>query len=295
MTERASSTLDTFVSLEYKANGNPRGEGIRRSRMENRMKKFNLSLLLSILLVAQSYAAISFPVNQNGDRIPNSFTGANKVSSGQLTVSTSWFTLDVGDKIFVHVAKDNLSPLDGETNEVISVEDSLGNTYVKIKEFTNGQNKKLGGVVVAMFLATNEIATSNDTFAVTVHFSTSNVVAKAAVVQRLISDHPLVPVAEAELINDNANPSLMDIEVPDNVEHLWVRSMGLEGAWVNFFKTPAYDDWGTTGTLGGGGASNIAVAYEADIHTGPSNPSDPLAINADCVSILVVFKELVPQ
>jgi len=262
------------------------------------MRLILVGLLLSILAVAQSHAEMSFPPQ-------NSFTAVNKVSSGQLVASTTNFTLDVGDKIFVHVAKDNVSPGDGETNEVVSVEDSFGNTYVKIKEFSNGQGKKLAGVVAALFLATNiasypppepkPFATiPPESFIVTVRFSTSNVAAKTMAVQRVISRYDLEVVDFAFLANDNANPSKMDLEnVPPDVEHLWVRTMGLEGAWVNFFETPSYDDWGTIGTTGSGRASNIAVAYEADIFTGTSNPSDPIAINADSVSILVAFREII--
>ena len=253
------------------------------------MKIFLLGFLLSFLAVAQS-DAISFP-----DR--NSFTAVSKVSSGSLEASTPSFNLEKGDQIFVHVAKDNLSSGDGETNEVMSVVDSLGNIYNKIKEYSNGQGKKQAGVVTAMFLATNlnETPLVDEPFTVTVHFSTANVVAKAAAVQRVISDHPLEMVegAFAFLANDNANPGPMDLNLSSEPygEYLWVRTMGLEGDWVNFFETPSYFDWGTDGTTGGGTASNISVAYEADVSTGTSNPSDPAAINVDCVSILLAFRE----
>lgn len=259
------------------------------------MNKFLLGLLLSILAVAQSYAGMCFPPATMCFPPQNSFSAVDKVSSGQLKASTSDFTLDLGDKIFVHVAKDNVSPQDGETNEIVSVVDSLGNSYEKIKEFNNGQRKKEAGVVAAMFLASNVTPIiPGDLFTVTVQFSTDRVVAKAMAVQRVISQYPLQVVASAVLANDNANPSAMDLSGLPNAEHLWVRTMGLEGAWVNFFETVTYADWGTQGTDGSGGASNIAVAYEAGIFTGPSNPSDPLAINADCVSILVAFREVVP-
>jgi hypothetical protein len=251
------------------------------------MKIFLLGFLLSFLAMAKSYA-ISFP-----DR--NSFTAVSKVSSGSLEASTSSFNLQWGDQIFVHVAKDNLSSADGETNEVMSVVDSLGNTYKKIKEYSNGQGKKLAGVVTAIFLATNvnETPLVDEPFTVTVQFSTANVVAKAVAVQRVISDHPLEVVKSAVLANDNANPGPMDLNLSSEPygEYLWVRTMALEGDWVNFFETPSYADWGTDGTTGGGTASNISVAYEADVSTGTSNRSDPVAINVDSVSILVAFRE----
>ncbi|MGH7886913.1 MAG: hypothetical protein ACREPG_03540, partial [Candidatus Binatia bacterium] len=130
-----------------------------------------VAFLLSILAVAQSYAAMSFPVQ-------NSFSAVSKVSSGHLVASTTNFTLAVGDKIFVHVAKDNVSPGDGDNQEIMSVTDSLGNDYAKIAEYSNGQGKKLAGVVAAMFLTTNIAAYPTvppEPFTVTVRFSTSNV------------------------------------------------------------------------------------------------------------------------
>lgn len=244
--------------------------------------------LLSTLFASESIAAMSFPPG-------NSFGTVSKTSSGELRASIENFTLDAGDQIFVHVAKDNLTAQNGETSEIVNVEDSLGNVYVKIKEYTNGQRKKLAGVTAAMFVARTRTAypsASPEPFAVTVHFAASTV-AKAMVVQRVISDCQLEPVATAFLANNNANPGLIDLEVPDE-EHLWVRTMGIEGAWVNFFETAEYYDWGTLGTYGGGGASNIAVAYEADVLSGTSNPSDPTSIDADSVSILAVFGGCVP-
>jgi len=224
---------------------------------------------------------------------PNNFTRSDKVPASEIIGLMSGWDFDLKDNIIVNVAKDNVSPVDGQTNEILDVTDSFGNIYTKTAEYCLGRNKAGSGVVVAQFCARNTVVAPNTTvLQITAHFS-SSAKAKAIAGSVLKSDQPLEVVAVDVRTDINSDAGPMDLVVPD-AEHLWVRSMGKEGVHGSLTTTIWGWDWAAVGTNGSPTASNISVGTELAVVMGPSNPSNPIWLfGGDHVSIYAAYKEVV--
>src|SRR5262245_26190384 len=93
----------------------------------------------------------------------------------KITPATSWTTsgkasanASVGDLIIVAAAFDNPGTTDGDHSDVSSVTDSAGNTYTKLREYTNGNGSVSTGAVVWLgyCILTNAIVSGTTTWTV---------------------------------------------------------------------------------------------------------------------------------
>lgn len=194
--------------------------------------------------------------------------------------------------VIVQVVLDNNATVDGDNGEVTSVTDPKGNQYFKAKEFTNSQGAAGGGCTVSLWYSQLDTALEvND--AVTANFSFSPVWKGVRAGKADVAAGNSVRVtAVTDLANDAADPGSLDLSVA-NIEHLWVRFIAKEGGVGTYTRTV---DYGFTATALGSGTDDdtrIAMAGEADIFTGTTNPSDPTWTTSarDHASVLVAFEE----
>src|SRR5689334_5205062 len=191
---------------------------------------------------------------------------ANQNSLNLVTTSV----LPVGRVAVVLIAVDNNQTTDGDEGAVTSVTDSVGNTYIKAREFTNGQGAAQAGATISIWYckATSQLnsgqqitanfnnATSRDASAITAwKFDTA-------------AAGTISVAGTATLANDTADPGSMDLSLPGG-EYLWIRGTAHERPSTDTFtKTVAYaGTFDKNGTTGGGANTNITVAGEWAITT----------------------------
>jgi hypothetical protein len=202
----------------------------------------------------------------------------------------------VGQVAIIQVSTDNLTTTDGNTNDHQSVVDDAGNTYRKIREFTNGNAAAAAGATVSLWYCILAFSvTSGNT--ITITFSGS-ITAKTVggVLFNVAVDSTLEVVTNAtDLANDAADPGSMAISGLTSREYLFIRATALEradaGTWT---VTGSHISFPTslTGTTGGAAATNISPGGEYRILTGTGDTSDPTGTAVDCASIFVALREV---
>jgi hypothetical protein len=218
-------------------------------------------------------------------------SGNSKTAGTALGLTTSR-ACAAGEVLVVAVAKDNVSTTDGNTSEVTSITDAGGNTYVKAREFTNGQAGAAAGATVSLWYAKLTTALSSGA-AVTVNFSAS-ITAKAASLWAFsAAAGSAVAVQTAlDLANDAADPGSQAISGLASQEWLFVRAIASETNATTFTATASHTAIAAAATTGGAAATNIAVLGEFRILTGTADTSDPTATAVDNASVFVAFREV---
>jgi hypothetical protein len=215
-------------------------------------------------------------------------TASDKASSASITFSVG--ANNPGDVLVLTVAKDNVSTVDGNTNEVTSVTDSGGNTWTKAREFTNGQGGAAAGATVAVFFTVLQVPISS----VTINFA-SAVTAKAVSAWRFTVEAPasISVAAGADLAADGVGPGSMTLSDLVYGKYLWFRGIATESANTETWTfTTGYTAIGRAGTSGGGAATNMTVAGEFIIATDTSQTSNPTTSgNFDRASVFVALRE----
>lgn len=218
---------------------------------------------------------------------------ANDKTAGTSIVMTTTAAAEAGNVVIVVVALNNNSTVDGDNSEVASISDSAGgNTWQKLREWTNGQGTAATGATVSVWgcVVKNAIASSGT---ITANFNHSPAASAITAWEFTLSVGNTITATDGtDASDDGADPSSMNL-TPANEERLWVRGIAHEGPVADAFtKTAAYSTAFTKdGTTGGGGATNMSVCGEHDILTGTTNASDPTWTAVDHASVLVTLKE----
>ena len=196
----------------------------------------------------------------------------------------------IGSIVIVVVAKDNASTTDGNTNEITSVTDSVGNTWTKAREFCNGQGAANAGCTVAVFYSrlTSQLSVGDPQDTITANFSDSRTA--SALSAWNFSGTAISVSGGADLANDGAEPGSMSISGIPSAQYLFLRGIAVETAPI-IGLTPTTSYTALTEAAGGIGAAGLAIQGEFRILTATGDTSDPLGEVADNASVFVAFKE----
>lgn len=203
--------------------------------------------------------------------------------------------LDAGNLGVMILGTDNITTTDGNTSDHITVTDSVGNIWVKGREFTNGQGGAAAGATVSIWYT---VATTNlpTTGTITVDFNGVPTNAATATGWEFTKTAGTTIVLDGgtDVANDGAAPGSLSISSLANIEHLFIRGIADEGVTTTFTKTANYTNFTSASTAGGGGASNMSVYGEFRILTGTSSTSAPSLTTAsnDKASAMIAISEL---
>jgi len=217
----------------------------------------------------------------------------NKTAGTTVVMTTALHAIPVGNVILVVTGWDNTDTTDINPTR-LSVTDSNGNTYVRVREFVNGQGASNAGAHVGIFYAivTTQLANGGT---ITVTNNTSKT-ARACTAWEftLGAGSTISAVSPVDLANDGADPGSMTISGLSSAERLYLRGYALEAdvSGGAFSPTTNFTGLNNNGTTGGGNASNMSVGAEFRINTSTGETSDPTDQAADCASIFVALVEV---
>ncbi len=202
-----------------------------------------------------------------------------KVSDTAITLSIAGAPKGaVGDVFVVAVAFDNIATADGETADV-TVTDDRGNSYVRAKEFQNGNGAAGAGAGVAIFysiLTTGAVNTITATFG-------SAVTAKAMSGRHFTKTDPDASLAGSTAQADDAvDPSAITLSGLASQQYLWVHTLAGEGPDTDAYTWDAdYSQFGGIGTTGGADDTNMHIRSGFRIFTGIGDTVDVTSDTAD--------------
>lgn len=219
-------------------------------------------------------------------------TGTRNGAGTSTTITTS-AVAEVGNLIVVMVAMDNVQTTDQQSNDVTSVTDSVGNTYTKIGEYTNGQGAAAAGATVAAFQSVVTIQLGNGGV-ITVNHSSVNDVALRAWEFTLDTDAIGVYGTLQVLANDAADPGSMTLGSLVSDEYLFLRLTSTEGeTTTGYTVTTNYTSIDPlASSTAGAAAGNIVLSGEFRIVTATTSTSDPTFTAEDSASIMFALREV---
>lgn len=164
-----------------------------------------------------------------GDFVSKGSLGTVQEKTSDTTiVLTVTGTAQVGDLVAVLVTVDNLGTTDGETSQ-LSIADSAGNTWTKVREQTESSGVAADGLTAAIFVCrvTTQIDSGVDTITVT---STSAVTAKAMEAWAFSAVAGTVMVAAVSVGNAGSGqpPALSLTGLEDGQHYLNLYLLGME-------------------------------------------------------------------
>src|SRR5262245_30769103 len=135
--------------------------------------------------------------------IGGNISTSSKAASSTITIAYS-VPMSVGDVAVAFAVTDNIATGDGDQGDIVSIADSVGNTYSKALQTTNGQGAAAGGVTVALYYCKlTSAVTTSDTCTIT--FNGSPVAKAFSVFQFTIGSGNSVTVAGSySEVQDNA-------------------------------------------------------------------------------------------
>lgn len=216
----------------------------------------------------------------------------NKTANSTTIVGTASATIAVGKWVVIFIAKDNTGGGSEETE--ISVSDSVGNTYTRVKERSTG-NPAQGGSHVGMFWAkvTSQIVASSTTVTVTLGGTAANNDAQAFV-GHAFTGQPALQTSHSNYWPDSADPTSISLSGMPSQAYLLVYAASWEGVVGDSWTHDAnYTSLTGAGTSGGGAASNQQVVGAYRIATLTGDTVDPaLTTDRDGAHILAAFYEV---
>lgn len=222
-------------------------------------------------------------------------TANSKTANQASTTLVTSAALNSGELGVIIIGVDNNQTTDGDEVAVTSITDTSSNTWVKGKEFTNGQGAAQSGATCSLWY-TNCTSTMASSGTITINFSNSASRDASACTAAAFTKTGTASVegTPGSLADDNQDPGSLNVTTA-NIECLRIRGIATETSTTSpaFAKTAAFDGTFTDAvTSGGAGATNMAARGEYDISTGTSQASDPTLFGAtDHASVYVAFKE----
>lgn len=221
--------------------------------------------------------------------------GSATANQASLVLTTS-AALEAGNVGVVLVAVDNNQTTDGDEGAVSGVVDSAGNTWIKGREFTNGQGAAQAGIVCSLWyvLAGTTLA-SGGTITISFTNATSRDASSATAWEYTVAAGSTISVAGTNTLAEDAatNPASLDVTTA-NAEHLRIRAVAEENNGTTFTQTAGWTKFTDAQSAGGGGsAAKVAIHGEFHISTGTGDASDPsgIAAVADLASVYVALLE----
>ena len=221
----------------------------------------------------------------------------SKTAGTSIALTTS-AAVEAGHVVVVIVAIDNTQTTDGNTSEVSSITDSAGgNTWVKAREFCNGQGGAASGATVSVWYSklTNAIVSGGT---ITANLANSITAKAISAWEFSIAAGATVSVAGTpqDLANDNADPGSMTVPGLSSREYLFIRGIAAEtNSTAALMPTSNFAAFTGNQTSGAGAASNMAVRGEFAILTGTTATSDPTYTAVDCASVFFALRESATQ
>ncbi|RJQ37767.1 hypothetical protein C4552_00010 [Candidatus Parcubacteria bacterium] len=191
--------------------------------------------------------------------------------------------LDAGNIGLMIIGFDNTGTTDADHSEVESVTDTAGNTYTKLREFTNGNGSAGAGATVSVWF-TKASANLPATGTATITFA-NTITSKAATFWEFtVAAGNTIQVATGgatDLAEDaDANPGAMTLSGLTSKEYLFVRATAIEARNNEMPATANYTEF----TLATADTSNANTSMHADgefrILTATGDTSDPGDIGA---------------
>lgn len=156
-------------------------------------------------------------------------TGTSKAAGTAVGITSAAQTADVGDLVIVCLGINNTQTGDGDSTDINSVADSVGNTYTLGKQYTNGQGGAQAGATVGLYYSvlTVEIPITTGTITADV----DSVVAKAISAWRFtLTAGSGISVASAiGDVGDAVDPASVSISGLTSREYLFVDVFAGEG------------------------------------------------------------------
>lgn len=215
---------------------------------------------------------------------------ANQASSAMTTTAIA----EAGRLVVLMIACDNNQTTDGDEAAVSTIADSAGgNTWSKLKAFTNGQGTAQTGACIDLWYSvlTNAIASGGT---ITPSFSNSTVRDATAMSARKFVVAPGKTVSvegtAATLANDGADPGSMNVTTTGVGEVLRLRAIAQETNQSSITPTTGWTSFGSNNTTGAQAATNMAVLGEFKISTETGSASDPTSTSADTASVYGCLK-----
>ena len=232
----------------------------------------------------------------------NPFSAAGKSKSAGTTLSltqTNGVAVSAGEMIFVVIGGDNIDTTDGNTSVVTSITDqgSPPNTYIKVREFTNGQGAAAAGTFVSVWFAIASAAVSAGTGMITVTHRSITARGAVAMNAKFGTGVKVSAVATTVAATDGANVASLALSGLTSASTLFVGGWGHEGPDGDSFSNPS-TDWTslhnapqTVLTSGGGAASNNGVMWGCQVASTVGATWACSAASRDHAGILVAFQE----
>lgn len=221
---------------------------------------------------------------------------SNKTSATSCVLTIATNAVTAGDVLIVSIAMDNTSTTDGDNSEVTSVTDSQGNTYTKLKEYTNSQAAAAGGVTVSVWgcLVTTGLAITTDT--ITMNFSSArSAKAMGAESWRMsVGTSYSVAGSDGQPSDASASGPSKSISGLTSQEYLYIAVDGKEGPGTDTYTQDSNFTGGIhRGTSGGSGVANMTHESGYRILTGTgSTHAGSNSAALDWAGVLVALKEV---
>lgn len=218
-------------------------------------------------------------------------TGTSSTSNTSIATTTATNSLAAGDTALLVCVTDNTTTTDGNSNDHTGCADSLGNTWEKLYEYTNGEGSAAAGVTVSLWMlyATAAVATGT---VVTVTLGTARV-DKVTSVWKFTSNTKLrLSTAATGNATDASNGfgSASFSSLP-SLQRLYFRGLGKE-ANSTTANTVTTNFTNITAQRSRNNAAAVLVRGEFRINTSTGETSNPtLAVSGDTAGIFVALEE----
>ena len=214
---------------------------------------------------------------------------ANSKTTGTTLTANPTATLEAGNWGVLMFVMDNVQTTVGFSNDVTSVEDSGGNTWTKIAEFTHSNGAAGDGSTGALFItkATSDVVLTTGT--ITVNHSSCD--ARALRVHEFSGGTPAI--AASAIIKNIGTLTVAHLALNNltSREYLFFRMHTHQGTVTNFTNTAGWTGITATGTTGGTGGSNVSFDAEFIITTATQAVSGPTYAGTNAVGILAAIYE----
>jgi hypothetical protein len=252
-------------------------------------------LLTCHLPVLAALGALASPCFASFSSVGSIITAQQKSSSASWSPTTS-AQLSANNVGVLVIGVDNNDTSDGNTSLCTSVTDAASNTWVKAREFTNGQGAADGGATACIFYtkATTNLSSGSS---ITINLSVAKTAkAVAGWAFSMNSANVLSVESGADLANDGADAGSITLSSLANREHLFIRGGAVESNGTTYTASTNYTTFTHTSstTSGGGGATNLGARGEFRILSGTSDSTDPTTSASDQASAYVAINEDAP-
>lgn len=200
-----------------------------------------------------------------------------KTSDSSLTLTVS-ATAEAGNLVIVVCSLDNVGTTDAETTQ-LSLADSAGNTWTKVREQTESSGAANDGVTLSVWYSvlTSQLASGSGTITVT---SSSDVTAKVIEAYEFslgsssvaLGDGTSLAVGQAA----SGQPGALNVSGMTSREYLLIDVIGIErGTTTTLTPQSGYTEFMNSGTSGGVTAENQSLLASYRIATLTTDTSDP--------------------